>query len=232
LSRILQIATRLLAVAIAGFVGWRFYIALFGIEATTQRTKELLFRTTFSRFEFRNATFHEAVEAYRRALNEGGIPPDSVRVRVMTVDTQEPSLQGPDQSEKQSLTLSNLPAYEAGLYVAGMFDLKLSVVGREARIHRREDTPLIRRTIRINRNFSPEALGLAQLNSDGVYDMRPFLKTHGVSVSDGGWATNHPGSSKLEVFLTQDEIDLVETMGGCVTAPLTWQDRLRAWFGL
>ena len=231
LSRLLRIATLLFAVAIVGYIGWQFYLALYGNEATTHRTKQLLQSTTFPRFEFRDANVQEATEAYSQALVQAGISRNKVRVRVVTSEEQKLESRNADEPAKESLTLRNIRANEAGMYLAGIFGLKLSVVGKEVRIHRREDTPLIRRTFKINTSFSPESRGIL-ISPDGTYDFRPMFEMQGVTFPNGSWARYRPGSGKIEVLLPEEGIELMEIMTnvGCAE-PLSWQDRVKSWFG-
>ncbi|HET6407081.1 MAG TPA: hypothetical protein VFG14_04310 [Chthoniobacteraceae bacterium] len=71
--RILPRPLALLALAIAGYLGWQSYVAMFGLEARTERTRSLLSSVTLELIEFREATQSEAVEQLRLALAEAGL---------------------------------------------------------------------------------------------------------------------------------------------------------------
>lgn len=232
MRQLFRIVSLLIALAFVGHIGWQFYLAHYGPEAITQRTRELLSKTILNQFEFRDATLAEALEVYRKSLREAGIPSDKVEVRVIESKDQQRSAERLRES-RQTLVLSNVPALEAGRYVGEVFDLKLFVEGKEVRLLPWEDSSiLVLRTINIDRNFSPLARGPAPKNADGTYDVRPILETMGVTFLPGAWAKYQHGSGKLDVFLTQENIDLIEaSTGGCMGNPPSWRDRLTDWFG-
>jgi hypothetical protein len=234
--QLFRIVPILIALALVGYIGWLFYLTRYGPEALEQQTIELLHNTTLDRLEFHEATLGEAVEAYRQSLSEVGIGADKIQVRVMPGAGHDWNPQNPGHPTKQSFKLSavvqkeghGLSAMEAGLYVSAIFNLDVSIVGKEVRLHRPGDTPLIHRTVKVDFNFSPEARGLPLL-ADGTYDFRPFLEPHGVAFPSGAWAKYRRGSGKLEVFLRQKDINLVEILGGSA-GELTWRDRVKSWF--
>lgn len=208
----------LFGACVVGYLGWQFFLAIFGAEAVTARTGRLLAETTFKKFEIRDATLPEAIEVYRRALGGAGISEKRIRVRVTD----------PDQTgRKVSFTLTNLPAIIAGRYVAHSFDLGLSIAGKELRIEPKR-TELIRRSLPFGLNRLPK--NLVTLNPDGSYDLRELLKTSGVKFADGAWANFYPGSSKLEVFLPEEEILLIETLSPVyLVKRMSWRDRAMSW---
>ena len=230
MSRFLKIVSRLFAVAFAGYIGWLFFSAYHSPEAVAQRTEALLSDTKFDRFEFREVTLMEAVEVYRRALQAAGIRPHQVQVRIMPGVKQNRRAEGEAHPPRHSLKLSDIPAIDAGQSIASLFDLKFSVVEREARIHTEEESPLIHRTIKIDPQFSPQSLPLV---SESTYDLRSLLEPHGVKFPNGAWATYRQGSGNLEVFLREKDINLVGALFfGWSVRSLTWQERLKGWLGL
>lgn len=218
--RALRVTFVLMGICFGGFMVWAGYNAFFGIEAATERTQRLLNSGTLPRFELRDATLPEAVDTFRRALRNSGI--NERKVRVFVADSiGRTSQEGIER--KASIVLDNISPMEAGKYAANLFDLGISVRGKEVRFHAKGDKPLIH--WKFPTNFSPEARGIP-LNPAGTYDLQEFFQMNGVSFPQGAWARMKKGSSEVEVFLDQDGIDLIAAISGCYGAPQTWKQRI------
>jgi hypothetical protein len=231
LPRLLQFVPRLIAVAVLGYVGWLFYSAYYSPDAITLRTEVLLSGTSLNRFEFHEATLAEAVEAYRRALQKAGIRSPQVQVHIAPGVEHNRKPDGQESPPKGSLDLPNIPAIEAGRYLAAIFDLNLKVLGNEVRIQPKEPSRLVHRSFPVPRGFIQRSGPFPQ-NPDGTLDVSSFLKTTGVSFPEGTWARYRPGSETMEVHRPEEEAQLIDVnFGGCI-GPVTWQDRLKSRFGL
>jgi len=238
--RILPRPLALLALAIAGYLGWQSYVAMFGLEARTERTRSLLSSVTLELIEFREATQSEAVEQLRLALAEAGADERKVRVLVMTPeeavrDAQEPtSVEAVqwDRGQRQSLVLKNATGLEAAMYVAALFDGKAWCEGSELRIYpwKTELEPLLSKTY----EFPPQwdRLQSEVKRADGCFDVRDNLTQWGVSFREGARADYWPETGKLKVLLPQTDIDLIETSSICRLPSPSWWGRIRNWVGL
>lgn len=227
---------RLVAICAVAVWCWLLYVAIFSVGAVTARTERVLAKTRFGHFEIRDATLPEAVEIYRQALKEAGISEKRVRVCVLNADQAAFSsapTDGKRTEKRASVDLSNMPAIVGAEYVAHLFDLRLSVVGKEVRIHPTE-TRLVRRSIRINPGFDPDRFrqvgggGPNPKNADGSYDMRELFMEWGIPFPEGAWAKMEPGSGEFEVFVTQEAVDLIDCTG-LVVNQVTWTERITMW---
>jgi len=202
-------------------------------RAGTEKTVALLNQLMIPKLDLRNATVQQAVavlreEGRRLSSSEPGLGPDGVNI-VLKLPPASAQSDGnaPSASTKLTLSLDNVPLYEALRYVARLAGLNIKVEPFAVTLGTDSES-MERKVFQVPPGFFAEAeLGGApeeesyagrpgqtssRLTGRGAVNAKEFLASKGITFDPGSSASFNVTTGALQVVNTPSNLDYIQSL--------------------